>query len=160
MTHLALDMASLTGYAVFHDAVPIASGVMDFKKKRGQTNGIMFMRFHKWLFTMLQEHGHFRWVAYEQAHFKGGAATEICVGLQTHLQSFCAAHRIEAVGYHTGTIKKSFTGSGTAGKADMIAAVQIKYDIEPQDDNEADALALGSIAWENLGYWDPTEEAF
>ena len=42
-----------------------------------------------------------------------------------------------------GTIKKHATGTGNAGKAEMIAARVRGFN--PQDDNEADALAL--LAW-------------
>ena len=43
-----------------------------------------------------------------------------------------------------GTIKKHATGKGNAGKAAMIAAARARG-FAPQDDNEADALAL--LAW-------------
>ena len=40
-----------------------------------------------------------------------------------------------------GTIKKHATGKGNAGKGDMIAAAILRGH-DPEDDNEADALAL------------------
>ena len=44
-------------------------------------------------------------------------------------------------GVGVGTIKKSATGRGNAGKPEMIAAMR-RLGHLPDDDNEADALAL------------------
>ena len=83
---LALDLATHTGWAVAsNDGKIISSGVQDFSKKRGEDNGLLFLRFKKWLKDMLKDHVLIPMqqtvVAYERAHFRGGAATELCVGL-------------------------------------------------------------------------------
>jgi len=54
-------------------------------------NGILFLKTRKWMQDMLQRHvipygDAENIVVYEQAHFRGGAATELCVGLQTRAQ--------------------------------------------------------------------------
>ena len=48
-----------------------------------------------------------------------------------------------------GTIKKFITGKGNAGKPAVIAAVQALRH-QPEDDNEADALALLHFAREQM----------
>ena len=45
---LALDLATMTGWATLIDG-KINSGVQNFSKKRGESNGIMFLRFNAWL---------------------------------------------------------------------------------------------------------------
>jgi len=52
--------------------------------------------------------------------------------------------RFEGGGMRYLRIKKHATGKGNAGKAAMIAAARARG-FDPQDDNEADALAL--LAW-------------
>ena len=43
---LALDLATHTGWAVAsNDGKIISSGVQDFSKKRGEDNGLLFLRF-------------------------------------------------------------------------------------------------------------------
>ena len=92
---LGLDMASKTGFAFVKDGKVVESGVQDFTKQRGESNGLMFMRFRKWLveITSAYEVG---LIAYEKAHFRGGAATEICVGLQTRAQEIAAELNVES----------------------------------------------------------------
>ena len=48
MKILAIDAATKTGWCFWHSEM-IESGVQDFTKQRGESNGIMFLRFRKWL---------------------------------------------------------------------------------------------------------------
>jgi len=57
------------------------------------------------------------------------------------VQAWCAEHGIEHAAVHSATIKKHATGKGNAGKQEMVAAMQA-LGFRPEDDNEADALAL------------------
>ena len=142
MIILALDLATRTGWAVVKDGRIIESGVQTFDKRRGESNGVLFLRARKWL----SEFGHPTppdLVAYEQAHFRGGAATEICVGLQTRAQEIAAEWGVESAPVPTGTLKKWATGVGGADKAAMIAWAAKVIGRQPEDDNEADAIAVG-----------------
>jgi Holliday junction resolvasome RuvABC endonuclease subunit len=80
-------------------------------------------------------------VFYEQAHHRGGAATEYAVGCVATVQAWCAEHGIEHAAVHSATIKKHATGKGNAPKDAVIAAMR-RRGFAPTDDNEADALAL------------------
>lgn len=80
-------------------------------------------------------------VYYEQAHHRGGAATEYAVGCVTHVQAWCAEHGIEHGARHTAEIKRHATGKGNADKEAVMAAMRAAG-YAPADDNEADALAL------------------
>lgn len=46
---LALDCATKTGFALVKDGKIIESGTMDFSKRRGESNGAMFLRFSAWI---------------------------------------------------------------------------------------------------------------
>ena len=152
MKILALDMASVTGYCIIENAKLLVSGAEDFTKKRGESNGILFLKFAKFLETLSMSYGYPDVVSYERAHFRGGAATEICVGLQTHAQSFAAKYNIEITSYHTSIIKKAIVGNGRASKDDVIAAIKERYNLKSvKDDNEADAIAIATSAWQELG---------
>lgn len=142
MKILALDLASKTGWALIVAGAVQESGVQDFTKRRGESNGILFLRARKWLsetcaMTIPDL------IAYEQAHFRGGAATEICVGLQTRAQEIAAERGIESVPIPTITLKKWATGSGKGDKAAMIVQAAYLLGRQPLDDNEADAVLLG-----------------
>lgn len=114
---------------------------------------------------------------YEQAHHRGGYATELLVGMTTRIQEFAAKIGAEYEGVHTGTPKKWATGNGRASKEDMILAANhrafdiaagVKHEqrIDPKpgsrritDDNEADALLLLAWAKENVDADAPVPEA-
>lgn len=149
MNILALDMATKTGWATFYDH-NTKSGVQEFGLQRGESDGMRFLRFRAWLKTMKEFcSGKLDLLVYEQAHHRGGAATQLCVGLQTELLAFAAEIEAETMPVHTGTLKKWATGNGNAGKKEMIAAAK-KRGYLPIDDNEADACLLLEHAMESL----------
>jgi hypothetical protein len=157
---LALDLATKTGWAMKDRTGAIASGMQEFALKRGESKGMRFLRFRKWLREMLalgeigtsfseDEPGV---IAFEQAHHRGGAATELCVGLMTDTLAEAARISAEHMPIHTGQLKKWATGKGNTGKAGMMARAQELYPgIELIDDNHADALLLLSYALEEIG---------
>ena len=147
MSTLALDIATKTGWALRCDDGVLLSGVQDFSLQRGESPGMRFVRFRSWLRDMLLKNQVYV-VVYEQAHHRGGHATEVCVGLITHMQGVCAEFGAEYTHCHTATLKKFATGKGNAGKPEMLAAAREKYAKTGEiieDDNQADALML--LAW-------------
>ncbi len=151
MSYLCFDLATKTGWAVVENGIIKSSGVQSFAKKRGETNGIVFLRLHKWLDDMVALCESSPVVVYEQAHFRGGPATELCVGMQTHLQSWCAAKSIECAPVTTSQLKLFATGKGNAGKEIMIEAAEKKLGRPPIDDNEADAVHIAGWAVDTFG---------
>lgn len=148
---LGIDAATKTGWCLVDEGKVIESGVKDFKKQKGESNGLMFLKFRGWLQNLLSEHKDIDLVAYEAAHHRGGYATEVCVNLVGRVQEVCAEREIEYVPVHTGTLKKFATGDGTADKAMMILQATEVLGREPQDDNEADATLLALLAYKRYG---------
>jgi len=162
MNILALDCATKTGWASLIGG-QITSGVQDFTKKRGESNGMIFLRFNAWLKELSQKnHGFalqyegadyhmFDVLAFEQAHHRGGAATEICVGMTAFVMKFAVEYGAEHMAVHTASIKKFATEKGNASKEDMCYWFKKTIGHEPIDDNEADAMALLHFARKELG---------
>jgi Holliday junction resolvasome RuvABC endonuclease subunit len=151
MNILALDCATKTGWALADgNGKIIESGVQDFSKRRGESNGILFMKFRKWLSELIIS-TEATVIAYERAHFRGGAATEICVGLQTRVQELSAEKELNVLPIHTAELKKFATGRGNADKSEMINIASLIIGRTPQDDNEADAIHLARFAAREVG---------
>lgn len=150
MNILALDCATKTGWSIWQNGILIESGVQDFSKKRGETNGILFLRFRHWL-KDITAHQPIQVITYERAHFRGGAATEICVGLQTRAQEMAAEIKADCYPVATLGLKKFATGRGNADKQDMIRVAWKILKRQPIDDNEADAVLIGQMASVELG---------
>ena len=145
MNILALDTATKTGWAIIQDGKLIESGVQDFTKQRGSSNGILFLNFRHWLRQILLDN-QVTFVIYEQAHHRGGAATEICVNLTGRVQECCSELGIEYTTVHTATLKKWATGVGNADKGEMMVRASIELGRRPIDSNEADAVMMAAFA--------------
>lgn len=144
MVILGLDCATKTGWSLYDtiSKTVIESGVEDFKKKRGESNGMVFIKFRKWISDMLTFAPQIGLVIYEQAHHKGGAATNLLVGLTTRVEEACDEHEIQYSTVRTTTLKLEMTGHGNAGKPEMISASEKFLGRRPIDDNEADAVLI------------------
>ena len=148
MKILALDTGTKTGWAV-NETGTVVSGVQDFSLKRGESPGMRFLMFRNWLQKMLDSTMP-DMVIYERAHHRGGAATEVGVGLMTHVQGVCAENGVEYVALHSSALKKHATGKGNCSKEDMMrAATEKGWNYE--DDNESDALWLLDYGLKNYG---------
>jgi Holliday junction resolvasome RuvABC endonuclease subunit len=151
VTIIAFDCATKTGWAIIRDGKVFESGVQDFAKRRGESNGLMFLRFRNWLDDLLRVTGHVAVLAYELAHYRGGAASEVCGNLTGRVQEAAAQWKCECAGVQSTSLKKWATGSGKADKVVMIAKATQLMGKVPLDDNEADAVLIGLWAWEQYG---------
>lgn len=147
---LALDTATKTGWALMLNGKVYESGVQDFSKRRGESNGGLFLRFRHWLNQMVAQND-IKLIAYERAHHRGGAATELCVNLTGRVQECAAEHSIEVTTIPTMTLKKWATGKGNADKAMMMERTEKEIGRKCIDDNEADAILIGLWAVDEYG---------
>lgn len=142
MTLLALDLGTKLGWAVAFGPGDILSGTMDFKVKKYEGGGMMWVRFRTWLNEMADRHGPIERVCFEAVRRHIGTdAAHIYGGFLSQLTAWCEKRAIPYEGIAVATIKKHATGKGNAGKPQMIAAMVAKG-FAPKDDNEADALAI------------------
>jgi hypothetical protein len=135
-TILALDMATKTGWST-----AVASGVENFKKRAGESRGMLFIRFEAWL-TEIVSITQPDLVVYERPHTRGRAANEVLNGLLAFVVKICEEHGINYTDCPSTTLKKHATGRGNASKSDMMDAYEAKWRRPPIDDNESDARWL------------------
>lgn len=141
MIVLALDLGTVTGWAISQDGT-INSGTQTFRPNRYEGGGMRFLRFRKWLTEVKNAAGEIDAVYFEEVRRHMGVdAAHVYGGFLATLSAWCEHHHIAYQGVPVGTIKRHATGKGQASKDAVIRAVQDKGH-EPQDDNEADAIAL------------------
>ena len=143
MNILALDAASKTGWAIYRDG-EIITGVQDFSKRRGDSNGMVYLRLIGWLESLPFKPDV---VYFEQPHHRG-AGTALLLGLAAHVQSWAMRHGAEYTEVHTGTVKKAV---GCASKEAVMDWFRKEYRRDPQTDDESDAAALLHYAMQELG---------
>ena len=155
MRIIALDLGTSTGWAITAPELGTESGTQRFDLQRGESPGMRFIRFRKWL-SDLAVYVKPDLIAFELPHHRGGYATEFLHGLTTRIQELCADRGIQHAGVHTATLKKHATGSGRAEKGGMRAAAERLFPgqkIETLD--QADALCVLYWAIETL---NPSEK--
>lgn len=138
---LALDLGTTTGFAWSATAGAVVSGTWDFRPKKYEGAGMRYLKFTQALDNL---HGRLPvtviWFEAVRRHL-GVDAAHVYGGLMGHLESWCERNKVPYEGIPVGTIKKGWTGNGAAKKEAMIAEA-VRRGLEPDDDNEADALAL------------------
>jgi len=142
-TILALDLGTVTGYALSPTPGSLVSGVWNNKGGRYEGGGMRFLRFRQHLDEM-HKMAPFDVVYFEEVRRHIGTdAAHIYGGMLATLTAWCEAQepKIPYQGVPVGTIKKSLVGKGNATKHDMIAGVNA-LGYATADDNEADAIAI------------------
>lgn len=138
---LALDLGTRTGWATYNNK-NIISGFQDFKEDRFSGGGMRFLKFEKWL-------NNFEFISHvvfeEVRRHKGTDASHVYGGFLSILTKWCEERVIPYQGIPVATIKKNWTGKGTAKKDVMINEAK-KRGYIASDDNEVDAIAI-------LDYW-------
>jgi len=129
---LALDLGLKTGY--FDNEI----GGTIYSPK---TDRELFFYNQMLDILVLKRHGaKYDIITFEEAQFQKGVAGYIFNGQRYIINMLAQSLHIPCVGIHSMTVKKTFTGSGKAEKADMIA--EAAKHTEVVDDNHADAVAV------------------
>jgi Holliday junction resolvasome RuvABC endonuclease subunit len=162
---LGIDPGTSTGWAVCRGAYDtdklwyadriIASGVAALHGVADKGYGAMFVAFRALLQNLQRNHGPFAAIAYELPFLRGPVASRILWGMAAHVQERCAMWRCCPLPVNTMTLKKFATGSGKAGKPEMIdAAWKTKcasgHPLEVPGEHEADAIHVARWGWAQL----------
>lgn len=151
ITILALDLGTTTGWAMRLADGVVASGTMEFRSGRYEGGGMRFLRFRSWLDHLLDGAKTIDLIHFEEVRRHAGTdAAHIYGGFLAHLSAWCELKHIPYQGVPVGTIKRHATGKGNAGKDAVIAAMRARG-FNPEDDNEADALAVLTWAIDTQG---------
>ena len=139
---LCIDLGTSTGWAVRTATGSIISGTAHFKPQRFEGGGMRYLRFRGWLTETKSGLGAIDAIYFEEVRRHAGVdAAHAYGGFLAHLTAWCEHHGLPYQGVPVGTIKRFATGKGNADKNAVIAAIR-KRGHAPEDDNEADALAL------------------
>ena len=139
---LALDLGTVTGWALRSPDGTASSGAVSFRPDRFEGGGMRYLRFKHWLTEIKNTAGGIDAVYLEEVRRHAGTnAAHIYGGFLAHVTAWCEHHGIPYQGVPVGTIKRHVTGKGNASKQAVIAAVR-ERGFNPVDDNEADAIAL------------------
>jgi hypothetical protein len=139
---LALDLGTTTGWALrSHDGL-ITSGTASFRPGRYDGGGMRYLRFTSWLTELDRLSGPIAAIWFEEVRRHAGTdAAHVYGGLMASLTSWGELRGVPYEGVPVGTIKRHATGKGNAPKQAMIDAARAKG-FGPEDDNEADAIAI------------------
>ena len=117
-TLLALDLGTLTGWALLQPGQRIVSGTEIFKPHRFEGGGMRFLRFKHWLTEIKQSTDGLDAVYFEEVRRHAGVdAAHAYGGFMAHLTAWCEHHQIPYQGVPVGTIKKHATGKGNASNS-------------------------------------------
>lgn len=143
---LALDLGTTTGWALRTGDGQTISGSESFKPGRFEGGGMRYLRFKRWLTELKATTNGMEAVYFEEVRRHTGVdAAHAYGGFLGTLTGRCEHHQIPYSGVPVGTIKKHAVGKGNASKDEMVAAMRA-LGHQPGDDNEADALALLTLA--------------
>jgi crossover junction endodeoxyribonuclease RuvC len=137
----AFDLGTKVGFAVC-DGSTRYSGSQNLAPRKHENWASRFDKFQQLLDSISKNFSPDR-VVYEEVRAHSGTdAAHMYGAFMATLQSWCNARGIPCVGVPVGTIKKFATGRGNASKMEVLMAVEKRWGVLAQDDNEADAIAL------------------
>ena len=127
MKILAIDPGTHCGWCT-NATGRLEWGEQDFSLRRGESPGMRYIAFRKWLLCMPRTD----LVVFERPHMRGGAATDLLVGFSTRIEGVCAEYGIEHAAVHSATLKKFALGRGRGDKKEMIAAAVKRLGFSPK----------------------------
>jgi Holliday junction resolvasome RuvABC endonuclease subunit len=147
---LALDLGTTTGWASLIGGI-IQSGTVSFRPSRYDGGGMRYLRFQRWLDTLVHNNDGLAAIYFEEVRRHVGTdAAHLYGGFLATLTAWCEREQVAYQGVPVGTIKRFATGRGNADKHAVLAAVTARG-FRPADDNEADAIAILLWAMETRG---------
>ena len=148
---LALDLGTATGWATRLAGGGIESGTVSFRPSRYDGGGMRYLRFRAWLDGIAEDVGGVSAIYFEEVRRHIGTdAAHLYGGFLATLTTWCEQHNVPYEGVPVGTIKRFISGKGNADKQAVLEAVRMRG-FRPNDDNEADAIAILLWAVETHG---------
>lgn len=158
MNIIAIDIGTTTGWARAGRDGHVHSGSQSFAPRRTEMAGQRWLKFRAFLNEQRQAGGEVSAVYYEDVKQHAGTlAAHVYGGFLACLEMWCAANNVPLRPVGVGVVKKHWTGKGNADKEAMIATARARG-FRPVDSNEADALAILSLAQQLEGV-KPAREA-
>lgn len=146
MNLLAIDIGTQTGWARAGRDGRVHSGTESFAPKRMEMPGQRWLKFRAFLNEQRIAGGEIHAVYYEDVKQHAGTlAAHVYGGFLACLEMWCAANNVPLRPVGVGVVKKHWTGKGNADKLAMVETARAKG-FRPKDNNEADALAILSLA--------------
>lgn len=137
MNVLALDLGTVTGWAVLVDGQVRSFGEKEFVGDKPER----FIGFDNFLGQLLYDH-EIDWVVFEEVNFNRGFS--YIPGMMALLWVTCINRDLGFVGVNVSSLKAWATGSGSASKEDMIEVANGHLGADQQlTDNMADAILAG-----------------
>lgn len=140
---LAIDPASKLGWAIDN----YTYGEWDLTTRKDESMGMKLIRLSSKLQEILEK-TNCNLVVYERPagqHKNPIIHQSKLIGV---IEKWCEENGIQYRGYSATEIKKYATGKGNANKEKMIQAARDRYNYSGDSDNEADALHLLHMAWD------------
>jgi len=142
---LALNLGTLTGWAIRAGDRSVTSGSQGFKPDRSDGGGMRFLRFRQWLTEINCTTDGIGAIYFEEVRrHLGVSASHAYGGFLATLTTWAEDHEIPYRGVRAGTVKRHVTGKSNANKLSVIAGVRA-LGFAPCDANEAEAIALLSL---------------
>lgn len=141
-----------TAFAIMRGPTLLRHGYKTFDKKTKDAE--LFTSIYSLCGSLVgwcEEHGHTPTrIAFEAAEQQQGRANEIYFSLMTALKVFGAKRNLPVCKVYSSSMKYLVAGHGHAKKADMVLAINRRYDLRLSQDekrsldhNIADAIAVG-----------------
>ena len=150
MRIIGIDPGTKCGWALIDNGNRVASGVWNLKGGRHEGGGMRYLRARKYFQTLLSM-GNIDAVAYEEVRrHQGVDAAHIYGGIVGQITAVCEDLQIPFKAIPVGTAKTTASGKGNASKTVMVSTANAKWNIEVEDDNEADALWMAQTLHDAL----------
>lgn len=151
---LALDPATLCGWAYRSASGSVSSGTWDLSTKRDESTGMKLLRFEAKINEIA--YSGIDLIVFEAARNampKMQGALVHQAKLQSIIERWAEVNSTttQCRGYSPSEIKKFATGKGNAGKPEVMKAARERFGFTDGDDNEADALCLLHLAIAEYG---------
>lgn len=142
----ALDLATITGFAVHDGTTIVAAGIRQLLFS-GEADGMRTIRLGKLLDELLEQYSFDR-IAFEMPGKMYMRAAYVLGGLSGKVAEWCVCHHpIDFCFFSPATIKKLATGKGNCDKGAMFQAALARWpDVPLVDHNQADAMWLAELA--------------